>query len=154
MTRPKFDLSAPRGRIKAYWDMVMVDHGIFRLIWTNGARVSDQLRRSNHPMPYRVGWLKRRGINTIVNLRAATIRAGTCSRPRPARGTASSSSIPVGTGAPCVRSTSVIGTAAAGCPATTVGRASSTSSTREFHASQARQRPAHFGAEAPHSVQR
>ncbi|MGH7002885.1 MAG: fused DSP-PTPase phosphatase/NAD kinase-like protein [Alphaproteobacteria bacterium] len=69
MTRAKFDLSAPRGRIRAYWDMVMVDHGIFRLIWTNGARVSAKLRRSNHPMPYRIGWLKRRGIQTIVNLR-------------------------------------------------------------------------------------
>jgi protein tyrosine phosphatase (PTP) superfamily phosphohydrolase (DUF442 family) len=69
MTRPKFDLTAPGGRIKAYWDMVLVDHGIFRLIWTNGWRVSGTLWRSNHPMPYRIGILKRRGIETIVNLR-------------------------------------------------------------------------------------
>lgn len=69
MNRPKFDLDAPRGRLKAYWDMMGVDHGFLRLGWTNSWRVSPKLWRSNHPLPWRIGRLARRGIRTIINLR-------------------------------------------------------------------------------------
>lgn len=69
MTQKKYDLAAPGGRRRAWWDMMMVDHGILRVVWTNRHRVSDKLWRSNHPLPAHVGTLARRGIKTIVNLR-------------------------------------------------------------------------------------
>jgi protein tyrosine/serine phosphatase len=67
--KAKHDLSAPGGRFRAYWDTLIVDHGIFRLAWTNRWRVSDELWRSNHPLPLRIARMKRRGIETIINLR-------------------------------------------------------------------------------------
>jgi hypothetical protein len=50
MKQAKFDLAVPGARRRAWWDMIMVDHGIFRLLWTNGWRVSNDLFRSNHPL--------------------------------------------------------------------------------------------------------
>ncbi|MGI4954391.1 MAG: hypothetical protein ACRYGM_21515 [Janthinobacterium lividum] len=49
----------------------MVDHAVFRLVWTNFAPVlPGRLYRSNHPTPGQLAAAKRRyGLTTLVNLR-------------------------------------------------------------------------------------
>lgn len=65
------DLAAPRGRLAAWGDSLAVDHGVFRLAWTNWAEVvPGKLYRSNHPTPGRLARAARRhGLRTLVNLR-------------------------------------------------------------------------------------
>lgn len=65
----KFDLAAPGGRRRAYWDLLAVDHGFIRAVYANKARVSDQLYRSAQPLPGQFKSIVRLGIRTIVNLR-------------------------------------------------------------------------------------
>ncbi len=64
-------LISPRGRALAWADSMLVDHGVFRLVWSNFAAVlPGRLYRSNHPTPRRLARLARRhGIRTLVNLR-------------------------------------------------------------------------------------
>lgn len=63
------DLGSIRSRLHAYVDMVFVDHGFFRYVYTNHAKVSDKLQRRNHPTPLGVAHAARQGIKTIINLR-------------------------------------------------------------------------------------
>lgn len=63
------DLSTRGKRLHAYWDLLGVDHGIFRCVWVNRHRVSANLYRSGQPMPAHVRQAARRGVRTIVNLR-------------------------------------------------------------------------------------
>jgi uncharacterized protein (TIGR01244 family) len=63
------DMSSLRSRFYAYLDMLLVDHGFFRYLYTNRFRVSDQVERQNHPTPFGVARAARRGIKTIINLR-------------------------------------------------------------------------------------
>lgn len=53
----------------SYVDMVLVDHGIFRLFYLNRHRLSDQAWRSAQPFPHQFRRFAREGIRTIVNLR-------------------------------------------------------------------------------------
>jgi protein tyrosine/serine phosphatase len=69
MSQPKYDLAARGGRVRALWDLLAVDHGIFRVVFTNRARVSEKLYRSSQPLPMHFPGIARRGIKTIVNLR-------------------------------------------------------------------------------------
>ena len=58
------------GRRPAQWlDMLLLDHGIFRVIYLNKYRLSDDAWRSAQPAPHQIAALKRVGIKTIVNLR-------------------------------------------------------------------------------------
>lgn len=50
-------------------DMMLVDHGLFRLIYSNTHRVGDRVWRSSQPSPYQVRRFAEMGIRTIVNLR-------------------------------------------------------------------------------------
>lgn len=52
-----------------YAEMLIVDYGIARIAYNNRHRISDDVWRSAQPAPHHVGWLARRGIKTIVNLR-------------------------------------------------------------------------------------
>ena len=52
-----------------YLDMLLIDHGIFRILWTNRHQISDDVWRSNQPTPYQLGYIARRGVRTVVNLR-------------------------------------------------------------------------------------
>ena len=52
-----------------YFDMLLIDHGVFRIVWTNRHQISDDIWRSNQPAPYQLAQIKRRGVKTIVNLR-------------------------------------------------------------------------------------
>jgi protein tyrosine/serine phosphatase len=57
------------GRPANYLDMLLVDHGIFRMVYTNAHRVSDKAWRSAQPAPHHIRRFARAGIRTIVNLR-------------------------------------------------------------------------------------
>lgn len=65
------DLASPAGRRLAWIDSLLVDHGVFRLAWTNFASVvPSRLYRSNHPTPGRLARLTRQlGLRTVINLR-------------------------------------------------------------------------------------
>jgi protein tyrosine/serine phosphatase len=65
----RFDLSTAAGRRRAWWDMMAVDHGFLRLLWTHRFRLAPEMERANHPLPFRIGLWARRGVRTIVNLR-------------------------------------------------------------------------------------
>jgi protein tyrosine/serine phosphatase len=68
------DLITPAGRRLAWADSLLVDHGVFRLVWSNfAAVVPGRLYRSNHPTPGRLAaFTRRHGLRTLINLRGAT----------------------------------------------------------------------------------
>jgi protein tyrosine phosphatase (PTP) superfamily phosphohydrolase (DUF442 family) len=53
----------------SYLDMLLVDHGIFRMIYSNTHRMSDKAWRSAQPAPHHLRRLARAGVRTVVNLR-------------------------------------------------------------------------------------
>ena len=59
----------PLAPFAAFADMLVRDHGIFRVFYLNQHRVSDKVWRSAQPAPYQIAALRRLGIRTIVNLR-------------------------------------------------------------------------------------
>ncbi|GAC1344374.1 MAG: tyrosine-protein phosphatase [Acetobacteraceae bacterium] len=65
------DLSTPAGRVAAWRDSLLVDHAVFRTIWTNFAEVlPGRLYRSNHPTPGHLAAAARRlQLRTLINLR-------------------------------------------------------------------------------------
>jgi protein tyrosine/serine phosphatase len=67
----EIDLSTPRGRLAAHLDMLFVDHGILRLLWTARHPVTAEMYRANQPSPFQLARAKKLGIRTIVNLRGA-----------------------------------------------------------------------------------
>ncbi len=64
-------LTTGSARLAAWRDSLFVDHGVFRLLWTNAATVvPGKVYRANHPVPFRLARLARRfGARTLVNLR-------------------------------------------------------------------------------------
>jgi protein tyrosine/serine phosphatase len=50
-------------------DMLLVDHGIFRLLYLNKHRVGQRAWRSAQPAPHQIRAIARRGVRTIINLR-------------------------------------------------------------------------------------
>jgi len=52
-----------------YLDMLLVDHGIFRLAYANIHQISARAWRSAQPAPHHIGRFARAGIRTVVNLR-------------------------------------------------------------------------------------
>jgi protein tyrosine/serine phosphatase len=63
------NMGSIRSRFYAYLDMLLVDQGLFRCLYGNRIRVTDQVVRRSHPCPLSVWMEKRRGIKTIINLR-------------------------------------------------------------------------------------
>ncbi|MCG7394625.1 tyrosine-protein phosphatase [Microvirga sp. ACRRW] len=57
------------GRLRAWANMLLVDHGVFRLIYLNKHRVSERLWRTAQPAPHQIETLAKQGVRTIVNLR-------------------------------------------------------------------------------------
>jgi protein tyrosine phosphatase (PTP) superfamily phosphohydrolase (DUF442 family) len=57
------------GRPANYLDMLLVDHGVFRMFYVNAHRVSDKAWRSAQPAPHHIRRFARSGVRTIVNLR-------------------------------------------------------------------------------------
>lgn len=62
-------VGGPLGRVRAWANMLLVDHGVFRLLYLNKHRVSERLWRSAQPAPHQISRLKDEGVRTIVNLR-------------------------------------------------------------------------------------
>ena len=52
-----------------YFDMLVIDHGIFRVFYGNRHRISDNVWRSSQPAPYQIADMARRGVKTVLNLR-------------------------------------------------------------------------------------
>lgn len=52
-----------------YAEMLLVDHLVFRLLFTNRHKVADNVWRAAQPLPHQIAAAKRMGIRTIVNLR-------------------------------------------------------------------------------------
>lgn len=62
-------LGGPVDRAKAWAHMLFADHGIFRLVYANRARVTGELWRSSQPSPGQIARFAREGVRTVVNLR-------------------------------------------------------------------------------------
>ncbi|NJM35912.1 MAG: dual specificity protein phosphatase family protein [Rhodomicrobium sp.] len=62
-------LSRRIDRLFDYFDLVFVDHGVFRAIYPNRHRLSPRAWRSSQPAPRDIRYLARKGVKTIVNLR-------------------------------------------------------------------------------------
>jgi protein tyrosine/serine phosphatase len=58
------------GRVHAWANMLLVDHGVVRMVYPNRARVSAEVWRSSQPTPGQIAWFAARGGRTVVNLRA------------------------------------------------------------------------------------
>jgi protein tyrosine/serine phosphatase len=52
-----------------YFDMLLVDHGVFRLVYANSHKISEKAWRSAQPTPRQIREFAKAGIRTIVNLR-------------------------------------------------------------------------------------
>ncbi len=63
------DASTRWGRLVGWFEVLFIDHGIFRLLFWNKRRVSENMWRSAQPASWQVRSLARQGIRTIVNLR-------------------------------------------------------------------------------------
>lgn len=58
-----------RERVRAWADLLLVDHGVLRLLHLNKHRVAENVWRSAQPSPRDLAKLKAKGLRTIVNLR-------------------------------------------------------------------------------------
>jgi len=56
-------------RIYAWTNMILSDHGIFRLFYLNFYRVTPQFWRAAQPAPHDINRLAHHGLKTIINLR-------------------------------------------------------------------------------------
>ncbi|WP_158275454.1 tyrosine-protein phosphatase [Maritimibacter sp. 55A14] len=68
-------LSTPLGRAGAWWELMMTDHGILRVLWPNMHRIAPGVWRANQPSPLRLRRWRARGIRSVVNLRGAEPKA-------------------------------------------------------------------------------
>jgi protein tyrosine/serine phosphatase len=62
-------IGGPAGRVRAWTNMLLVDHGVFRLAYLNRHQVSERLWRSAQPAPHQIARFAAQGVRTIVNLR-------------------------------------------------------------------------------------
>jgi len=56
-------------RFRAWANMLLVDHGIFRLIYLNAHQVTPELWRAAQPAPHQIAAFAARGVKTVVTLR-------------------------------------------------------------------------------------
>jgi protein tyrosine phosphatase (PTP) superfamily phosphohydrolase (DUF442 family) len=56
-------------RLRAWANMIFVDHGFFRMAYLNLHPISERAWRSAQPTPYQIKALARRGLRTVVSLR-------------------------------------------------------------------------------------
>lgn len=62
-------IDSRRERLRAWLDLLFVDHGILRVAHLNKHRVGEHLWRSAQPSPRDIARMARQGLKTIVNLR-------------------------------------------------------------------------------------
>jgi protein tyrosine/serine phosphatase len=56
-----------------YADMLLVDHGVFRLFYLNRHRLGAQAWRSAQPAPHQIARIAALGVRTVVNLRGPRV---------------------------------------------------------------------------------
>jgi uncharacterized protein (TIGR01244 family) len=56
-------------RVRAYANMLFVDHGVFRALYLNRHRVTHRFWRAAQPSPRDIDAIARLGVRTVVNLR-------------------------------------------------------------------------------------
>jgi protein tyrosine/serine phosphatase len=56
-------------RLGVFYDMLINDHGLVRMLYANEFHVTHRVLRRSHPNPHDVARARRQGIKTIVNLR-------------------------------------------------------------------------------------
>ncbi|MFC0284379.1 tyrosine-protein phosphatase [Camelimonas abortus] len=56
-------------RLRAWANMLLADHGVFRVAYLNLFQVTPQFWRSAQPTPNQIDRLARRGLRTVINLR-------------------------------------------------------------------------------------
>ena len=56
-----------------YFDMLFVDHGIFRIVYLNQHRLSEHAWRAAQPAPHQLRRIAAEGVRTIVNLRGERV---------------------------------------------------------------------------------
>ena len=61
------------GPVVNWADMLLVDHGVFRLLYLNLHPLGRNAWRSAQPAPHQIAGIARRGIKTIVNLRGPRV---------------------------------------------------------------------------------
>ncbi len=61
------------GPTATYLDMLLVDHGVLRLIYLNKHRLSKNAWRAAQPAPHQIRRIASKGVRTIVNLRGARL---------------------------------------------------------------------------------
>lgn len=59
------------GPFTRYFDMLMLDHGIFRLVYLNQHKLDGEAWRAAQPAPHQLARFAARGVKTVVNLRGA-----------------------------------------------------------------------------------
>lgn len=69
LTGSKRALARPFGRVRAWLDMLLVDHGFLRVAYRHWKPVGHGMFRSNQPAPYQLSRARKAGIRTILNLR-------------------------------------------------------------------------------------
>ncbi|MCU0819097.1 MAG: sulfur transferase domain-containing protein [Beijerinckiaceae bacterium] len=58
-----------RARFSAWFDLLVRDFGVVRLVWKNRKQYGPTGWRSNQPMPWDIAWAARKGIRSILNVR-------------------------------------------------------------------------------------
>jgi protein tyrosine phosphatase (PTP) superfamily phosphohydrolase (DUF442 family) len=61
------------GPAASYFDLLILDHGIFRLIYSNTHKLGSKAWRAAQPAPHNIALLRRLGIKTVVNLRGESM---------------------------------------------------------------------------------
>ena len=69
-------LARALGPTVTYLDLLVMDHGVFRLAYLNRHKLGERAWRSAQPAPHNLAWFKRAGVKTIVNLRGKRLCGG------------------------------------------------------------------------------
>lgn len=63
-------IAGPMSRAKAWANMLLLDHGVFRLAYLNRHLIGNGIVwRSAQPTPHQLGWFKRQGVRSVISLR-------------------------------------------------------------------------------------
>lgn len=68
-------LTAPQ-RVGAWLNALIIDHAIFRFFYNTRYRVTPELYRSSHPLPYQLRAAKAAGIRSVISLRGDEAHLG------------------------------------------------------------------------------
>ncbi|GJD97176.1 hypothetical protein OCOJLMKI_4404 [Methylobacterium iners] len=63
-------IQGPASRLMAWANMLLVDHGVFRLAYLNRHEIGrGGMWRSAQPTPHQLAWFRRQGVRTVISLR-------------------------------------------------------------------------------------